>query len=225
MTIAEEYRTLLDEIAATCGRVGRIPSEITLIAVTKTVPAERIREGWDSGIRDVGENRVQEMLAKQPLLEDLPLRWHLIGHLQTNKVKALLPHVEMIHSLDRVALLEEIERRAERVVPVLLQVNISGEASKFGADPSEVDALVDAVRARSRLSLRGFMTIGPLEEGERGARDTFADLRKLRDRLARAHPDLDLSVLSMGMSGDWRIAIEEGATHLRIGSRIFGFRT
>jgi pyridoxal phosphate enzyme (YggS family) len=140
-------------------------------------------------------------------------------------VKALLPRVEMIHSLDRVALIEEIERRAERIVPVLLQVNVSGETSKFGADPSEVDALVDAVRARSRLSLRGFMTIGPLEEGERGARNAFADLRKLRDRLARAHPDLDLSVLSMGMSGDWRIAIEEGATHLRVGTRIFGSRT
>jgi len=224
MTIAEEYRTLQEEIAATCRRAGRDPSEITLIAVTKTVPAERVREAWKLGVRDVGENRVQEIVAKQPLLADLPLRWHLIGHLQTNKVKAVLPAVEMIHSVDRIGLIEEIDRRADRVVPVLLQVNVAREASKFGADPDDAPALVEAIAAKPRLNLRGFMTIAPIEGGDAAARAAFSGLRTLRDAIAKAHPSLDLSILSMGMSGDWPIAIEEGATHLRIGSRIFGAR-
>lgn len=224
MTIAEEYRTLQDEIARTCRSVGRDPGEITLIAVTKTVPVERIREAWELGVRDIGENRVQEIVAKQPLLRDLPFRWHLIGHLQTNKVKQALPGVEMIHSVDRIGLIEEIDRRADRAVPVLLQVNVAREASKFGADPDDAPALVDAIVGSARMELRGFMTIAPLEGGD-AARDAFAGLRKLRDQIAKAHPSLDLSILSMGMSGDWPIAIEEGATHLRIGSRIFGART
>jgi pyridoxal phosphate enzyme (YggS family) len=225
MTIAEEYRTLQEEISRSCRRAGRDPSEITLIAVTKTVPAERIREAWECGVRDIGENRVQEMAAKQPLLQDLAFRWHLIGHLQTNKVKAALPGVEMIHSVDRIGLIEEIDRRTDRIVPVLLQVNVAREASKFGADPEDAPALVDAIEGRPRLALRGFMTIAPLEGGEAAAREAFAGLRKLRDALAKTHPSLDLSILSMGMSGDWPIAIEEGATHLRIGSRIFGARS
>jgi pyridoxal phosphate enzyme (YggS family) len=196
-----------------------------LIAVTKTVPAERIREAWEWGVRDIGENRVQEMVAKQPMLRDLAFRWHLIGHLQTNKVKAVLPGVEMIHSVDRIGLIEEIDRRADRVVPVLLQVNIAREARKFGADPEDAPALVDAIEARPRMELRGFMTIAPLEGGEPAAREAFAGVRKLRDAIAKTHPRLDLSILSMGMSDDWPIAIEEGATQLRIGSRIFGERT
>jgi hypothetical protein len=224
MTIAEAYRTLLEEIAQTCGRLGRDPQRVTLIAVSKTVSAERVRQAWECGVRDVGENRVQEIVAKRPLLEDLPLRWHLIGHLQTNKVKAVLPHVAMIHSVDRIALVDELERRAQGELPVLLQVNVTGEASKFGAPPQEVGALVDAVRARAHLVLRGFMTIGPLEGGEAATRRAFADLRELRDQMARAHPDLELSALSMGMSADWPLALAEGATHLRVGSRIFGAR-
>ena len=224
MTIAEEYRTLQEEIARTCRRAGRDPSEITLIAVTKTVPVERIREAWECGVRDIGENRVQEIVAKQPLLRDLPFRWHLIGHLQTNKVKQALPGVEMIHSVDRIGLIEEIDRRADRVVPVLLQVNVAREVSKFGADPDDAPALVDAIVESARMELRGFMTIAPLVGGDAAAREADAGVRKLRDQFTRTHPSLDLSILSMGMSGDWPIAIEEGATHLRIGSRIFGAR-
>ncbi|MCA9730339.1 MAG: YggS family pyridoxal phosphate-dependent enzyme, partial [Candidatus Eisenbacteria bacterium] len=218
MTIAEAYRTLREEIGETCRRLHRDPHEITLIAVSKTVPAERVREAWAAGVRDLGENRVQELLTKGPLLEDLDVRWHLIGHLQTNKVRTALPHVSLIHSVDRLSLIDEIERRADRIIPVLLQVNVTGEASKSGAAPDDVARLIDEVRRRSRLSLCGFMTIGPLEGGDPETRRAFADLRALRDRSAREHPDLDLSILSMGMSGDWPLALAEGATHLRVGT-------
>jgi len=225
MPLAETLHALHEEIAAACRQAGRNPAEITLVAVTKTRSPQLVREAWEAGVRHVGENRVQELLAKKPLLADLDLTWHLIGSLQTNKVKAVLPHVALLHALDRLELAQAIAKHSPAgPLPALIQVNTTSEASKSGCAPGGVDPLIDAVRAIPQVLLRGFMTIGPWGGSEAENRRAFALLRTVRDRNATRHRDLDLSILSMGMSDDYREAILEGATHLRIGSRIFGAR-
>lgn len=226
MSIAESLSRLRDEIAGACAAARRDPAAITLVAVSKTHPAEAVREAHAAGIRHFAENRAQEFLAKAPLLEDLDLSWHMVGNLQTNKVKVLLPRIALLHSLDRVALAEAILQHASDGfrLPALIQVNTTAEATKSGVAPAGVEALADSLRGIAAIELRGLMTIGPLDGTAAENRRAFAQLRALRDRLASRHPDLDLGVLSMGMSGDFREAILEGATHLRIGSRIFGER-
>lgn len=221
--LRERLQQVEEEIAAACARSGRPRSEVTLVAVSKTFPAEVVRAGYDAGMRDFGENRVQEILNKAPVTEDLDLRWHMIGQLQTNKVKAVLPHIFLLHSLDRHSLLDELKKRLTRELPVLLQVNTTDEASKSGAAPTEVDALLEAALGDPHLRVEGLMTIGPLGGTESDNRRAFALLRDLRDRLQTTfgHP---LPSLSMGMSGDFGQAIEEGATHVRVGSRLFGPR-
>jgi pyridoxal phosphate enzyme (YggS family) len=228
MSIASSLALVREEIAVACGRAGRAVDEITLVAVSKTFPAAAVREAHAAGVRHVGENRVQELLAKKPALDDLELTWHLIGSLQTNKVR-VLPHLGLLHSLDRIGLAEAIAREAPklspgRLVPALIQVNTTGETTKSGTTPGALDPLVDRVRALGAIELRGLMTIGPLGGSEDEIRRAFSGLRGLRDHLRRAHPDLGWPVLSMGMSDDFPLAIAEGATHLRIGSRIFGAR-
>ena len=220
---AEEVRA---EIADAAGRAGRSAEEITLIAVTKTFPASVVRAAFLAGLRDVGENRVQEIAEKAPELRDLELRFHMIGHLQTNKVKAVLPYISFLHSVDREHLAEEIARRLpeDRILPVFLQVNTTGEESKSGVEPGSCEVLLDRVRRHSCLEVLGLMTIGPLGGSVSENRRAFATLRNLRDDLA-VQSGLELPWLSMGMSGDFALAIEEGATHVRVGSRIFGSRT
>ena len=226
MSIAASLEALQGEIEDACRAAGRDPAAETLIAVTKMHPALAVREAQAAGIRVVGENRVQELVAKRPLLEDLDLVWHFIGGLQTNKVKSVLPLVGLIHSVDRVELAQAIARHASgRVVPILLQVNTTAEASKSGVAPERLPFLLDEVRSIGSLDVRGLMTIGPLGGTERENRRAFALLRELRDRAIDARAGLDLPILSMGMSDDFREAILEGATHLRIGSRIFGDRS
>lgn len=244
MSIASSLARLQEEIHRACARAQRDPREITLVAVSKTFPASAIREAYAAGIRHVGENKVQEILAKIPELSDLDLAWHMVGSLQTNKVRDLLPHLGLLHSLDRLSLAEAVSRFAMRPEPsatgaaggpdsrraagpvqALIQVNTTGEERKSGVPPSGLEALVDQVRALPGIELRGLMTIGPMAGSEPEIRRAFALLHDLRERLRVRHQDLEWPILSMGMSDDFPIAIAEGATHLRIGSRIFGART
>jgi PLP dependent protein len=229
MSIASALAALREEIAVACARAGRSEDEITLVAVSKTFPASAIREAHAAGARHVGENRVQEILAKRPGLEDLDLTWHMIGSLQTNKVKSVLPHVGLLHSLDRPALAEAVSRAASAASPALIvraliQVNTTGEETKSGVSPPDLDRLVDQVRSLPGIELAGLMTIGPLAGSEDEIRRAFSSLREMRNRLRARHADLAWAILSMGMSDDFALAIQEGATHLRIGSRIFGTR-
>ena len=195
-----------------------IPAGVTLVAVSKTQPADAIREAYAAGQRDFGENYAQEWREKADALADLPaLRWHFIGGLQTNKVKYLAGRVAAIHTVDRVELAREISRRfAARgaVARVYLEVNVGGEASKSGCAPADVDGLAAAARALPAVELVGLMTIPPPDDDPR---PHFRTLRALRDRLG-------LAGLSMGMSADWRVAVEEGSTCVRVGTAIFGER-
>ena len=225
MSIASGIERVYEEIGAACARAGRQPREVTLVAISKTVSAAAIREAHAAGIRHVGENRVQEILTKTAELADLDLTWHMVGSLQTNKVRALRPHLGLLHSLDRLALVEEIERvSAPAPLPALVQVNTTSETTKSGVEPEQLDALVDAIRRHPAIALRGLMTIGPTGGDESGIRRAFVRLRELRERMRRLHPDLPWTDLSMGMSGDFALAVEEGATLVRIGSLIFGSR-
>lgn len=235
MELAANIARVRERIAAAARRVGRDPGEITLVAVTKTVPAHRVREAWELGLTDFGENRVQEAVAKIPLIVpegasalDRPSpRWHMIGHLQRNKVKHVIPLFDIIHSVDSVRLAQEIERRAERagkVMPVLLEVNVAGEATKYGFAPEEVAAAVEEIAPLPHLEIHGLMTVAPIAEDPEEVRPHFRRLRELRDELARRFPSLDWHHLSMGMTDDFEVAIEEGATMVRIGRAIFGER-
>ncbi|HZY04350.1 MAG TPA: YggS family pyridoxal phosphate-dependent enzyme [Anaeromyxobacteraceae bacterium] len=195
-----------------------IPPGVTLLAVSKAQPAEAVREAYAAGQRHFGENYVQEWRDKAEALSDLPgLAWHFVGSLQTNKVKYLVGRVALVHTVDRLELAREISRRSSQrgvATAVLLEVNVAGEASKSGCPPAEVPALAEAVRALPGLDLRGLMCIPPAEGDPR---PHFRTLRGLRDRLG-------LAELSMGMSGDYLAAIEEGATVVRVGTAIFGER-
>jgi pyridoxal phosphate enzyme (YggS family) len=213
-----------DQIAAAARKAGRDPAEIELVAVSKTHPAETIREAIRAGLTIFGENKVQEARGK---IEELGRgRWHLIGHLQTNKAKDAVRLFDSIDSLDRLELAEEIDRRAEslgKTQSVLLQVNIAGESTKFGCAPEAARALAEAINALPRLALQGLMTIAPYATEPEKARPSFAALRELRDTIQR-ETGLHLPTLSMGMSGDFAVAIEEGSTSVRIGTALFGER-
>jgi hypothetical protein len=202
-------------------RAGRDPGEITLVAVTKGVDVERIRAAYVSGIRVLGESRVQEVLPKQ---EALPadIAWHFIGHLQRNKVKQAVGRFDLIHSVDTVVLAEEISRRAEEMgirQRILLEVNAAGEASKHGVPPSEVPAMAKEIRRLAGVSLEGLMTIPPFQEDPQASRPYF----RMVSRLAREAVGIS-ALISMGMSHDVEVAVEEGATLVRIGTAIFGER-
>jgi len=224
MAIAESLQLLQEEIARACAGAGRRAEEITLVAVSKTFPAAAIREAHAAGVRQFGENRVQELVQKAPLLSDLELTWHMVGNLQRNKVRAVLPHLGWLHSLDRWSLAQTISDVAEAPVRALIQVNTTAEGTKSGVSPEGLAELVDRVRTLKAITLEGLMTIGPLGGSEEEIRHAFSLLRRLRDDLRLRHPDLALNVLSMGMSDDFPLAIVEGATMIRVGSRIFGAR-
>jgi hypothetical protein len=215
---------LRETIAAAARKTGRDPGTIELVAVSKTQPAEAIREAISAGILHFGENKVQEARGK---IEDLGRGlWHLIGHLQTNKAKDAVRLFDFIDSVDRLDLAQELDRRAEalgKTQNVLLQVNVAGESTKFGCAPEEARDLAEKLNALPRLALHGLMTIAPYSPESEKSRPHFAALRELRDRI-EAGTGLKLPVLSMGMSGDFEVAIEEGSTAVRIGTALFGER-
>lgn len=201
--------------------------DVQLVLVTKTVSVEKILEAYDAGHRDFGENRVQEWQLKKDLLPQ-DIRWHLIGHLQTNKAKYVVGKIHLIHSLDRLELVEALEKHAKAQgvseVFCLIQVNLSGEESKFGLDPARVDAFMHQVAGRSLIRIKGVMSIGPFTEDPERIRNCFRQSKELLENLKREFPQCSWEILSMGMSGDYRLAIEEGSTMLRIGTLVFGER-
>ena len=224
MSIPTRIRSLNQSIREVSAKVGRDSQDIRLVIVTKTVEPQLVLEAYQAGERDFGENRVQEWQDKKDALP-ADIRWHLIGHLQTNKVKYVAGQVSLIHSLDRLELADAIEKQAKAKgiasVPCLVQVNMSGEESKFGLDPALVVDFVRQMALRPSVKIRGLMSIGPLTEDEGEIRKCFRETRELREDLKNKFPQYSWDILSMGMSADYRIAIEEGANMLRIGSLIF----
>ena len=223
--IAANAAAVTAGIAAACARAGRDPAGVTLVAVTKTHPAETVAAAVAAGLRHVGENRVQELVAKRAALAGAPLTWHHIGRVQTNKARDVARYADVVHGVESVHAGEALARRAEgegRVLPVLVQVNVSGEASKAGVAPADAAAVLDALGAHAALRVDGLMTIASPADDPEAVRPEFRALRALRDACAR--PDRPLPVLSMGMSGDYAVAVEEGATHVRVGSALFGAR-
>ena len=218
-TIAGRLADVRANIAQACERAGRDPAEVTIVGVTKTQPVEAIREALEAGLADFGENRAQELVpkAKAAAPAGLAPRWHFIGHLQRNKVRQVLPHIVSLHSLDSARLVEEIERRADGELPCYLEVNVSGEQSKQGVAPDQLPPLLAAAEEAQHLRVAGLMTVAPLVDEPEQVRPVFRRLCEL----ARAH---GLDGLSMGMTDDYAVAIEEGATVVRIGRAIFGAR-
>jgi pyridoxal phosphate enzyme (YggS family) len=226
--LAARARDVRSRIERTCSRAGRDPAEVTLVAVTKTHPVEAIRGAIAAGLTIFGENRVQEGMRKiEALRPEFPtLSWRLIGRLQTNKAKTAVRYFEEIQSVDRPALLDVLSREAVstgRTLPVYVEMNVGGEASKGGVAPAEVEGLVADAASRPGIELRGLMTVPPFSEDREDSRPFFRTLRETRDRIAAA-TGVALPGLSMGMSHDFEVAIEEGATVVRVGTAIFGQR-
>lgn len=223
--IAENLAAVRARIDGACARAGREPSSVRLVAVTKTWPAEVVRAAYAVGLRDFGENYAQEFVDKATQLADLDgLRWHFIGHLQTNKARVIAPVVSAVHSIDSAKLAAELGRRAEsakRVIDAYAQVNVSGEASKSGCEPGELGAVLAAIEASPSLRLRGLMTVPPASEDANEAAPVFRALVALRDATGGA---ARMPELSMGMTHDLEVAIACGATVVRVGSALFGAR-
>lgn len=227
MSVCENYRAVEEKVKNACQRAGRKREEVTLIAVSKTKPVSMIEELLPLGVRDFGENKVQELTAKEEVLPK-DIRWHMIGHLQRNKVKYIIDKACMIHSVDSLRLAREISKEAvkhELDVPVLIEVNVAGEESKFGVSVEETLSLVQEVSKLPGIQVKGLMTIAPYVEDPEENREIFRNLRKLSvDISGKNFDNVTMNVLSMGMTGDYEVAIEEGATHVRVGTGIFGER-
>ena len=225
--IVENLQNIERKIQEACKRAGRKRDEVTLIAVSKTKPVEMLQEVYKEGIRDFGENKVQELCQK---IEVLPenINWHMIGHLQTNKVKYIVGKTRLIHSVDSLKLAEEIQRLAEKRdvdVDILVEVNIANEESKFGISKEEVIDLVQAISRLTRVHIKGLMTIAPLVNNPEDNRLFFRGIKELSVDIELQNIDnVSMDVLSMGMTGDYEVAIEEGATMVRVGTGIFGER-
>jgi hypothetical protein len=214
-------------IEEAAGRSGRDPNDVQLVAVTKSVVVSQIREALDAGLKVFGENRIQEAKGKVALLSSPSIQWHLVGTLQTNKSKLAVELFELIHSLDSVKLAASMDRHGaalRKQVRALIEVNLEGESDKSGLRESELLPLLQACRAYAHLTIEGLMAIPPFHRNPQDVRPYFRRLRLLRDRAADTHPDFRLRHLSMGMSNDFEVAIEEGATLVRIGTAIFGNR-
>jgi pyridoxal phosphate enzyme (YggS family) len=232
MSIPENIAELQSQIAQSAKRAGRSSSDIALMAVTKTHPPERIREAYESGLRLFGENRVQEFSGKASALADLhEAEWHMIGHLQSNKAAKTAELFSAVDSVDSLKLVEKLDaaaRTSNKKLPVLIEINVGGEEAKSGValDSPELEDLLQAAPRLEALEFRGLMTVPPFTADPEGARPYFRKLRALRDKIAtRNLPAITLEVLSMGMSHDFAVAIEEGSTCIRIGTAIFGERT
>lgn len=225
--LAENLRQVEEQIQAACDRAGRKREEVTLIAVSKTKPVSMLTEIYESGVRDFGENKVQELCDKK---EELPtdIRWHMIGHLQRNKVRQVVGKACLIHSVDSIRLAEQIEAEAKKInctVPILVEVNAAEEESKFGITLSETEAFIRKIALFPHISVKGLMTIAPFVENPEDNRIYFHNLKQLCVDIN--HKNIDnvyMDILSMGMTNDYEIAIEEGATHVRVGTGIFGER-
>ena len=225
--IRENIESVEERISGACRRAGRDRSEVNLICVTKTKPEEMLREAYEAGQRDFGENKVQEIVRKKPALPD-DIRWHMIGHLQRNKVKQLIGQTVMIHSVDSFRLAEAISAeavKAQIVMPVLIEVNAAKEDSKYGVMPENTEELVRAVSGLPGIHVEGLMTIAPYTDDPETNRPYFVLLRQLAvDIDNKCIDNVSMGKLSMGMTGDFEVAIEEGATHIRVGTGIFGER-
>ena len=216
-----------DKIKIAANKSARDEKEITLIAVTKTYSPNAINEAIDCGVTDIGENKVQEIVEKYDKVK--PVRWHLIGHLQTNKVKYIIDKVDMIHSVDSIRLMEEIDRQAKKhniVMKILIQVNISGEESKFGISSDEIDEMISHAGTLNNVKVCGLMTILPKLDNDISLRLHFVNIKRIYiDISSKKYNNIDMKYLSMGMSGDFELAIEEGSNMVRIGRAIFGERS
>ena len=225
--LADKLNLVKKNIENACETAGRSPQEVTLIAVSKTKPVELLKEAYDAGARVFGENKVQEIMDKYDQMPS-DVQWHMIGHLQRNKVKYIIDKVSMIHSVDSVRLAETIEKEAakkEICMPVLIEVNVAEEESKFGLTAEEVLPFLEEISSYEHLQVKGLMTIAPFVENSEENRLVFRNLRNLSvDIAAKKFNNVTMNVLSMGMTGDYEVAIEEGATMVRVGTGIFGER-
>jgi PLP dependent protein len=228
MSVHENLERVRERIGAACRRSGRASDAVRLIAVSKTMPPELIREAYEAGMRDFGENRVQEAAAKREKLSDLEVTWHLIGHLQSNKAKLATQLFDWVESLDSLHLAGKLSQgmaQSGRRLPVLLEVNLGQEVSKFGVEEAEVIRLAEGIGRLESLELRGLMTLPPFFEDPEEVRPYFRRLRELARRIeAQNLPGVSMRELSMGMSHDFEIGVEEGATIVRVGTAIFGLR-
>lgn len=226
--LKENLEEVEEKIAKACERAGRAREEVTLIAVSKTKPIEMLQEIYDEGIRDFGENKVQELTEKYEVMPK-DMKWHMIGHLQRNKVKYIVDKVTLIHSVDSLRLAETISREAEKkgvTVPILIEVNIAGEETKFGlSSKEEVISLTEQIAALPNLSVKGLMTVAPPVKDPEENRPFFREIRQLSVDITNKNIDnVSMEILSMGMTNDYTVAIEEGATMVRVGTGIFGAR-
>lgn len=226
-SLTERLDLVRENISAACRRAGRDVSEVELVAVSKTKPVSDIQVVYDAGIREFGENKVQEMNEKQAVLPS-DINWHMIGHLQRNKVKNVVGTTKLIHSVDSIRLAEEISREAQKkqcVADILLEVNVAGEETKFGFTPDETLAAAEEVGRLPGLHVKGLMTSAPFVENAEENRKYFRKLRELAVDIRKKNIDnVDMVFLSMGMTNDYAVAVEEGATHVRVGTAIFGNR-
>lgn len=225
--IQENMALVEQKIADACREAGRKRQEVSLIAVSKTKPVSLLQEAYDAGARDFGENKVQELLDKIPQLPK-DIRWHLIGHLQRNKVKSIVGKTALIHSVDSLRLAEEISREAVRQqveTDILIEVNVAEEESKFGVSVSDAQALVEQIAVLPGVHIQGLMTVAPYVENAEENRIIFRKLKELSVDIAKKNIDnVNMSILSMGMTGDYAVAVQEGATCVRVGTGIFGQR-
>jgi pyridoxal phosphate enzyme (YggS family) len=226
--VAENIRNIRKRVEEACFRQGRNPADILVVGVTKTVEVERILQALKAGLTDVGENYVQELQKKRAALEGESVRWHFTGHLQRNKVKYIAEYIHLIHAVDNKRVAEELHARGEKInrsLDVLVEVNTTGEATKFGLSPSQTPEFVKTLARFPRVRVRGLMTMGPFSDDPNDSRPSFQQLRELRDAMVReGMPEASMEHLSMGMTHDFEVAIEEGATIVRIGTGIFGER-
>ena len=225
--VAENLEQVRKNIELACRKAGRDPKEVTLISVSKTKPVSMLQEAYDAGARVFGENKVQEIMDKYDQLPS-DIQWHMIGHLQRNKVKYIIDKVAMIHSVDSLRLAQTIEQEAAKkdlIMPVLLEVNVAEEESKFGLKVNEVLPLLQEISTFSHIKVMGLMTIAPFVENPEENREVFRTLKKLSvDISAKNINNVTMSVLSMGMTGDYQVAVQEGSTMIRVGTGIFGER-
>jgi len=225
-TVKDNLETINKKIKAAAWKVNRDPQEIKLVAVTKTATLEQIKEAINEGVKIIGENKVQEAKGKYQVLTT-EVKWHLIGHLQTNKVKYAVEIFDLIHSVDSIKLAKEIDNRSvqfKKTIDVLIEVNISGEETKYGYNPEKVEAFLKEISEFSGIRVRGLMTIAPISKNKEEVRPYFRRLRELSERIRDKNiKNIKMDYLSMGMTDDFEIAIEEGANIVRIGRGIFGF--
>ena len=227
MSIKDNLQSVQNNITSAVERSGRNPKDVTLIAVSKTKPVSMIQEVYDLGVRDFGENKVQELVEKYDKLPG-DIRWHLIGHLQTNKVKYIIDKAYLIHSVDSIKLAREISKEAVKhdlTANILIEVNVAGEESKFGVSPDKLIETVKEIAALPSIYIKGLMTVAPYVVDSEQNREIFAQMMKFTvDIMQKNIDNVSMDCLSMGMSGDYMVAIEEGATYVRVGTSIFGER-